>query len=96
MEPERERSSRKRVLASCALALLAAATFASHSSRPSLLAATTITLTPTTSPSTGQPGVTVMSVTGSGFPSGTIPAANVTVTCSRQPAGHLPQRPQRP
>jgi hypothetical protein len=47
--------------------------------------AVTVTLSSTTSPSSGQPGTTNISVTGSGFPSGTIPAANVTVTL--QPSG---------
>ena len=39
-----------------------------------------VTLSPTTSPAAGQPGVTSVSVTGSGFPAGSIPAANVTLT----------------
>jgi hypothetical protein len=47
--------------------------------------AATVTLSSTTSPSSGQPGTTNISVTGSGFPTGTIPASNVTVTL--QPPG---------
>ena len=39
-----------------------------------------VTLLSTTSPTVGEPGVTNVSVTGSNFPTGTIPAANVTVT----------------
>jgi len=38
-----------------------------------------ITLTPTTSPSAGEPGVTAISVIGSNFPAGTITPAGVTV-----------------
>lgn len=44
-----------------------------------LHAQTTITLTPSASPGTGQPGVTNINITGSHFPSGIIPPANVTV-----------------
>src|SRR5207249_6685582 len=44
------------------------------------MAESTVTLNPSASPSTGQPAVTVISLTGSGFPSGTIPPGNVTVT----------------
>jgi hypothetical protein len=47
--------------------------------------AATVTLSSTTSPSSGQPGTTNISVTGSGFPAGIIPASNVTVTL--QPSG---------
>lgn len=47
--------------------------------------AATVTLSSTTSPSSGQPGTTNISVTGSGFPTGTIPVSNVTVTL--QPPG---------
>ena len=39
-----------------------------------------VTLLPSASPSVAEPGVTSISVTGSNFPAGTIPAANVTVT----------------
>lgn len=45
-----------------------------------LCAQTTVTLVPAASPSSGQAGVTTVSVLGSGFPSGTIPPANVQVT----------------
>ena len=38
-----------------------------------------VTLSPVASPSTAQPGVTVVNVTGSNFPSGTITPAQVTV-----------------
>ena len=43
-------------------------------------AQTSVTLNASTSPSTGTAGVTTVSVTGTGFPTGTIPPANVTVT----------------
>ena len=39
-----------------------------------------VKLDPTAAPNSGQPGVQVIKVTGSGFPSGTIPAQNVTVS----------------
>ena len=39
-----------------------------------------VTLNPSTMPSAGDPGVTNLTVTGTGFPIGTIPPANVTVT----------------
>ena len=45
-----------------------------------------VTLIATTSPSAGEPGVTNISVTGSGFPSGAIAASNVTVSL-KPPAG---------
>jgi len=41
----------------------------------------------TTSPSSGQAGVTSVSVSGSGYPSGTIPAANVTVILTPSGSG---------
>src|SRR5581483_12015073 len=50
-----------------------------HESR-SQINPVSVTLTATTSPSAGEPGVTNISVTGSGFPAGTIPASNVTIT----------------
>jgi RHS repeat-associated protein len=43
-------------------------------------AQTTITLSPTTSPSAGQPGVTSINVTGSNFPTGSILPASTNVT----------------
>jgi RHS repeat-associated protein len=52
---------------------------------PALLTAqTAVTLTPTPSPTSGQPGITTITLTGSGFPSGTI--ANTGVTVSLKPA----------
>ena len=44
------------------------------------LFAQSVTLSSTTSPAAGQPGVTTMSVTGSGFPAGVIAANLVTVS----------------
>lgn len=49
-----------------------------------------VTLSATTSPSAGQAGVHSINVTGSGFPSGTIPPANVTVTLEPATAGSGP------
>ncbi len=46
-----------------------------------------VTLTPTTSPAAGEPGVTNISVTGSNFPSGTITPASVTVSLAPTPGG---------
>ena len=46
-----------------------------------------VTLTPTTSPAAGEPGVTNISVTGSGFPTGTILAANVTISLKPSASG---------
>lgn len=46
-----------------------------------------VDLTSTATPSTAQAGVTTASVTGSGFPSGTIWAANVTVTLTPKLGG---------
>ena len=40
----------------------------------------TLTLSNFTSPSAGQPGITLVNVTGSGFPAGGIPPGNVTVS----------------
>src|SRR4026209_2995323 len=48
-------------------------------SRSPLLTQTGVTLAPSTSPAAGQPGVTVMNLIGSGFPSGTILAASTNV-----------------
>src|SRR5271166_1008730 len=45
-----------------------------------LTAQTPITLSPTTSPTAGQPGVTSIIITGNGFPAGSILPANTTVT----------------
>src|ERR1700739_600096 len=46
-----------------------------------------VTLLPSASPSSGQPGVTSISVTGSDFPSGTILAASVTVNLTPSAGG---------
>jgi PKD repeat protein len=48
------------------------------------IAQTSVSLATATSPSAGQPGIQTISVTGSGFPTGTIAPANVLV--SLQPA----------
>src|ERR1700741_1973987 len=48
---------------------------------------TQVTLAATAAPSAGQAGISVESVMGSGFPSGTIPPANVTVTLTPSAAG---------
>lgn len=55
-----------------------------------LLATTSVTLNASTSPSTGDPLVTNIHVTGHGFPSGTIPPANVTVTLNPTTVGGGP------
>ncbi len=46
-----------------------------------------MTLSATTSPATGQAGTTSINITGSGFPSGTIPPANVTITLTPSVSG---------
>jgi len=46
-----------------------------------------VTLFPSASPSAGAPGVTNLSVTGSNFPTGTIPAVNITVTLTPTSGG---------
>ena len=46
-----------------------------------------VTLLPATSPAAGEPGVTNISVIGSNFPAGTIPAANVTVKLTPKSGG---------
>ena len=43
-------------------------------------AQTAVTLSPGASPSAGQPGVTTVTLTGTGFPAGTIQPASVTVS----------------
>jgi uncharacterized repeat protein (TIGR03803 family) len=55
-----------------------------------LRAQSTVTLSPTASPETGEPGVTAIIVIGYGFPSGTIPPGNVTVTLQCSKAGGGP------
>src|SRR5579864_1644671 len=49
-----------------------------------------VTLTSAASPTAGQPGVTVITVLGSGFPAGTIPPANVTVNLQPATSGGGP------
>lgn len=79
-------SARKSAIRACILALAEALLFALC--LPSAIQAqSSIKLSPTASPSSGQPGVTVISVIGSGFPTGTIPAANVTVTLQPSSGG---------
>ena len=51
-----------------------------------LEAQTAVTLSPVPSPTTGQPAVTPIILTGSGFPTGTIQPTDVTVLLSRPPA----------
>src|SRR5712691_6093237 len=51
---------------------------------------TTITLSSTTSPAAGQPGVTVVNLTGSNFPAGTIPPAQVTMALQVAPGNTGP------
>ena len=51
------------------------------------MAQTTVTLSPVASPSSGQAGVHNINVTGSNYPGGTIPAANVSVTLTPSTAG---------
>src|SRR5271165_4710527 len=51
------------------------------------VAETTVLLSAATSPSSGQAGETSISVTGSGFPSGTISSASVTVTLTPRSGG---------
>ena len=46
-----------------------------------------VTLTASTTPSAAEPGVTFVSVTGNGFPSGTIGPSNVTVTLTPATSG---------
>src|SRR5262249_51759480 len=60
----------------------------SLASSSALQAQSTVTLTATATPSVGQPGVTTINVTGSGFPSGTIQPGSVVVTLT--PAGGGP------
>jgi hypothetical protein len=50
-----------------------------------------VKLDPTAAPNSGQPGVQVIKVTGSGFPSGTIPAQNVTVSLAPAVPGAGPK-----
>ena len=66
----------------CALALLSGSLL--------LGAVTNVTLNGLTSPSAADPGVTNVTVIGHGFPSGTIPPANVTVTLNPTTSGGGP------
>ncbi|MGA2534765.1 MAG: PKD domain-containing protein [Terracidiphilus sp.] len=52
-----------------------------------LLAQTSVKLNGSTSPTSGQAGLTTVTVTGSGFPSGTISPASVTVTLTPKSGG---------
>ena len=61
---------------------LAASTASGSLSAISPAATTAVTLSPVTSPAAGQPGVTLINVTGSNFPSGTISPSQVTVSLS--------------
>jgi hypothetical protein len=47
---------------------------------PVLTSGQTVTLSPAASPASGQPGITVINLTGSGFPTGTIQLTAVTVS----------------
>jgi PKD repeat protein len=55
-----------------------------------LYAQTNVTLQPAANPSTAQAGVQLVIVTGSGFPAGTIPPANVTLTLDPATTGAGP------
>lgn len=66
---------RKRKARLLVFAAVLSAVFARHT-----LAQGNVTLSSTTSPASGDPGLTTFNVTGSGFPTGTIPAANVALT----------------
>ncbi|MFI5305590.1 MAG: putative Ig domain-containing protein, partial [Nitrospiria bacterium] len=61
-----------------------------------LIAATTVTLQSSSSPSAGQPGVTTLTLTGSNYPSGTIPPANVTITMTPATSGAGPSASIQP
>ena len=56
-----------------------------------LFADTSITLSPVTAPAAGEPGVTLINVTGSGFPSGTITPSLVAVSLQPASVGSSPQ-----
>lgn len=86
MKSEGTRFDRTLVRISCTLTVVALAFLAAQPRLP-LSAQTTVTLNPSAAPTTAQPGVTVVNVTGSGFPSGTIPPGNVTVTLQPTTAG---------
>src|ERR1035438_6686304 len=65
----------------CALALLSGSV---------LWAVTEVTLNASATPSAADPNVTNVTVVGHGFPSGTIPPANVTVTLDTTAPGGGP------
>src|SRR5487761_325850 len=67
--------------------LMALALFSADSARAQ---GTSITLAQTTTPSTGQAGVTFNNVYGSNFPAGTIPPGNVTVSFAPAPCASGP------
>src|SRR5487761_697391 len=67
--------------------LMALALFSADSARAQ---GTSITLAQTTTPSTGQAGVTFNNVYGSNFPAGTIPPGNVTVSFAPAPGASGP------
>src|SRR5690348_1449992 len=48
---------------------------------------TAVTLTSPTSPGAAQPGVTVVNLTGTGFPSGTVTPAQTTITLAPATSG---------
>jgi len=56
-----------------------------------LCAQTTVTLEGSASPGTAEPGVTSITLIGYGFPSGSIPPANVTVTFQPKHSGNGPR-----
>ena len=67
---------------------MAAARLAGAALRPPMpVTNTVVTLQPSTGPGTAEPGVTYVSVSGGGFPSGTITTANVTVTLAPATSG---------
>ena len=57
---------------------------------PSPLPPAMVTLNPSTAPSAGDPAATNLSVTGQGFPAGSIPPGNVTVTLNPATVGGGP------
>src|SRR6185437_13194087 len=51
----------------------------SATTRPNSVQPVVVTLSPATSPTMGQPAVTVVNITGNGFPSGSMPPTQVTI-----------------
>jgi RHS repeat-associated protein len=70
--------------------VLATALFSADAVRVSVQTGQPVTLTPTTSPTTGQAGVQPIALTGSNFPSGTITPNGVTVVVSPVTPGSGP------